>query len=89
MTGWLVKSRHGVFASQSLSGHLVRGAAALALLYLAITRQHAQPAWAIVAALLALVLMRGCPVCWMLGLVETPAQQVKTRRRQRRLPTDA
>ncbi len=88
MTGWLGKSRTGLFASQSLGGHLIRGAAAFALLYFAINQQHAQPAWSILAAVLALVLMRGCPVCWMLGLVETAAQRVKARR-QRRLLTDA
>lgn len=77
MTGWLAKSSTGLFATQSLSGHLLRGAAAFALLYFAINQQHAQPVWAILAAVLALVLMRGCPVCWTLGLVETAVERVK------------
>jgi hypothetical protein len=80
MTGWLGKSRTGLLASQGLSGHLVRGAAAFVLLYFAIKQQHTQPAWSILAAVLALVLMRGCPVCWTLGLVETVAQRLKARR---------
>jgi hypothetical protein len=77
MTGWLGKSRTGMFASRSVSGHLLRGAVAFTLLYFAISHQHAQPVGAILAAVLALVLMRGCPVCWMVGLVETAVERVK------------
>jgi hypothetical protein len=47
-----------LFATQTLTGHVIRGAAAFALLYLAIEQQQ-------------LVAMRGCPVCWTIGLAET------------------
>lgn len=68
-----------MFGSTSVTVHLLRGAAALALVALAfwLTRFHA------LAALPALVgaglLLRGCPMCWLMGLFETAQMQ-----RQRR-----
>jgi hypothetical protein len=52
----------GMFGSAFLGAHLMRGAAAAALL-----------AWAIVHQT-ALVALRGCPMCWTVGLVETLSQ---------------
>ena len=60
----LGKSQFGLFASQTLSGHLIRGAVAFALLYVAISLQNVIPVGSALAALLALVAMRGCPACW-------------------------
>ena len=74
---FLGKSKTGIFASQTLTGHLVRGALAITLLYAAISQQHTHPVWAAAAGLLALVAMRGCPVCWTVGLFETLAQRVR------------
>ena len=67
----LEKSSSGLFATQTLTGHVIRGAAAFALLYLAIGQQHFHPVASLLAGLLALVAMRGCPVCWTIGLAET------------------
>jgi hypothetical protein len=66
----LARNPSGVFATQTLTGHLIRGAVAFALIYLAIEQQHVHPAASLLAGLLALVAMRGCPVCWTIGLVE-------------------
>jgi hypothetical protein len=71
------KAANGLFASQTLAGHLLRGAAAFALLYWAIAHQQAQPFMALLAGAGALVAMRGCPVCWAIGLVETIGQKLK------------
>ncbi|MEP6791369.1 MAG: hypothetical protein ABI907_08350 [Ramlibacter sp.] len=71
------KSRTGLFATQTLTGHLLRGAAAFALLYGAISQQAAHPVWSVVAGLGALVTMRGCPVCWAIGLAETLQQRLR------------
>jgi hypothetical protein len=71
MKQFLAKSPSGLFATQTLAGHLVRGALAFALLYFAIEQQDFHPAASLLAGLLALVAMRGCPVCWTIGLVET------------------
>ncbi len=73
----LGKSPAGLFATQTLSGHLIRGAVAFALLYVALRQQHAHPAWSAVTGLLALVAMRGCPACWTIGLVETIQQRLR------------
>ena len=71
----LGKSPSGLFATQTLTGHVIRGAVAFALLYLAIEQQHLHPVASLSAGLLALVAMRGCPVCWTIGLVETIRQR--------------
>jgi hypothetical protein len=71
----LRKSKNGLFATQTLSGHLIRGAIAFALLYVAIRWQHEHTGWALLAGALSLVAMRGCPVCWTIGLVETAGQR--------------
>jgi len=71
----LGRSPAGLFASLTLSGHLIRGAVAFTLLYAAIGQQHAYPIWSVLAGLLALVAMRGCPACWTIGLVETILQR--------------
>ena len=72
----LGKSPTGVFATHTLTGHMIRGVAALALLYFAIGQQHVHPGASLFAGLLALVAMRGCPVCWTIGLVETIRQRL-------------
>ena len=71
----LERSPSGLFATRTVSGHLIRGAVAFALLYAAIGLHHAHPYWSVLAGLLALVAMRGCPACWAIGLVETIRQR--------------
>src|SRR5262245_61871163 len=61
----------GWFATRTLTGHVIRGAVAFALLYFAVEQQHLHPVASLVAGLLALVAMRGCPACWTIGLLET------------------
>lgn len=77
MKQFMGKSQSGLFATQTLGGHLIRGAIAVALLYVAIAQQHANPVWSVLAGLLALVAMRGCPVCWTIGLIETIQQRLR------------
>jgi hypothetical protein len=61
----------GVFGSAFLVAHLMRGAAAAALLAWAIVDQTAHPWLSLGAGVAALVALRGCPMCWTVGLVET------------------
>ena len=79
MKQFLGKSPSGLFATQTLAGHVIRGAVAFALLYLAIEQQHSHPVASLLAGLLAgllaLVAMRGCPICWTIGLAETIRQR--------------
>ncbi len=73
------KSESGLFATRTLSGHLIRGGVAFGLLYLAITQQHTYPPAAVAAGIGALLAMRGCPVCWTLGLIETIQQKFRAK----------
>jgi len=59
------------FASKTLTHHLLRGAAAVGLIALAIELNHDLPALAVVAGIGAIVALRGCPMCWTVGLFET------------------
>ena len=60
-----------MFESAFLGAHLARGAAAAALLAWAIVQQTAHPWLSLGAGVAALVALRGCPICWTVGLVET------------------
>jgi AcrR family transcriptional regulator len=64
----------GMFGSAFLVAHLMRGAAAAALLAWAIVHQTAHPWLSLGAGVAALVALRGCPMCWTVGLVETLSQ---------------
>jgi hypothetical protein len=66
-----------MFASRTVIGHLMRGGIAAALIAWALLHQASDPAFAMVAILLAIVAMRGCPMCWTLGLVETIGNRMK------------
>jgi hypothetical protein len=59
-----------MFCSRSVSIHLLRG---IAMIALAVTagKDHV---WLVAPLLIgAIVLMRGCPMCWLTGLFETMA----------------
>ncbi len=75
MNQFFGKNQSSLFGTQTVTGHVIRGAAAVFLLYIAIGQQHAHPVASILAGLLALVAMRGCPVCWAIGLIETIQQR--------------
>jgi len=61
----------GIFGSAFLGAHLMRGAAAAALFALAIVHQTTHPWLSLGAGVAALVALRGCPMCWTVGLIET------------------
>ncbi|TGN82660.1 hypothetical protein EOW77_0025980 [Bradyrhizobium yuanmingense] len=60
-----------MFGSSYLAAHLMRGAAAAALLAWAIVHQTEDPWLSLEAGVAALVALRGCPMCWTVGLIET------------------
>jgi hypothetical protein len=66
-----------VFASRSITAHLLRGVVAALLLPWAIANASSQPAMALVSAAAAVVAMRGCPMCWTVGLIDTIAARLK------------
>ena len=66
-----------MFASRSIAAHLTRGVVAAALIGWAALHQSSNPAFAVIAIGLAVVAMRGCPMCWVLGLVETFGNRIR------------
>jgi hypothetical protein len=65
------------FASKSISGHLLRGAVAATLLTLAVKVGETQPMLSIGAGIGALIMLRGCPMCWTVGLIGTVKSRFK------------
>jgi hypothetical protein len=59
-----------MFASKSIGEHLLRGAVGAGAVVAAVTL--ADRGWPPLVLLpLALLALRGCPMCWTVGLVET------------------
>jgi hypothetical protein len=65
------------FASRSIVAHLFRGAIAAALLPWAITHLGSHTGSALVSIAISVVAMRGCPMCWLVGLVDTIVARVR------------
>ena len=67
------------FASRTVARHLLRGAVGMALLAAMFATASNSPVLAIAAGLCALIALRGCPMCWTIGLVETVVDRVRHR----------
>lgn len=59
-----------MFASRTVAEHVLRGVLGLALVVLALAQAGTHPV-ALLLVLPAVVLWRGCPTCWALGLAAT------------------
>lgn len=77
---------HGTspFASTTLTGHLLRGGVAAGLIAFAIATNHELPALAVIAGIGAIIALRGCPMCWTMGLLETLHASRRTMSERRR-----
>ncbi len=60
-----------MYCSSSVSVHLLRGAAAIALLVASVFLISYGLVWSALAVIGAVVLLCGCPMCWLIGLFET------------------
>ena len=58
-------------ASTSLARHLTRGAIGFGLIGLALVLIPSAGPAALLLAPLGMVALRGCPTCWLVGLIET------------------
>jgi hypothetical protein len=72
------------FASASLTVHLLRGGLAVIAFGAAVLVMSAVPsgpgtALSVALALGGLVVLRGCPVCWLIGLVQLAAERFRQR----------
>ena len=59
------------FASASLAEHLLRGMLGFGALIAALLSGTEYPLAALALFVLALLVMRGCPSCWTIGLIGT------------------
>jgi hypothetical protein len=66
-----------MFASKTVAAHLLRGVIAAMLIAWALLNQSSDPVFAVAAGVVAMVAMRGCPLCWTIGLVETIGESIK------------
>ena len=68
-----------MFRSKTVLAHIVRGAIAAALIVWALRHHSSDPLLAVAAVVAAVVAMRGCPLCWTVGLFETIGERLKVR----------
>lgn len=68
-----------MFASKSVAEHVARGLAGAFALGAAVLWASSHPWLSLLAVPAALVLLRGCPMCWTLGLLETLQARLKGR----------
>ena len=69
-----------MFASKTLGEHLIRGAVGLGALALAGVVLVAHPFAALALLALALGSLRGCPMCWTFGLMQTVLARIQRKR---------
>jgi hypothetical protein len=60
-----------VFASASVARHLMRGAIGFGLIAMALGLTPGHGPAALLLAAPGMVALRGCPTCWIAGLIET------------------
>jgi hypothetical protein len=63
------------FGNRTIALHLIRGGAGFGALALSIMAPIS-PWWSIALIPIALIALKGCPICWTIGLVETIALRV-------------
>lgn len=68
-----------MFASKTIAAHMMRGGIAAALIAWAVLHQSSNPAFAVAAGVAAVIAMRGCPMCWTVGLLETIGARIRVR----------
>jgi hypothetical protein len=76
-----MKSGGVTFGSSTISLHVIRGILGLAALYACLAAVN-RGSWLWLGLLpVALVSLKGCPLCWTIGLVETIARTLGKSRR--------
>jgi hypothetical protein len=63
-----------MFASNTLTEHLLRGAFGISAFVVAGVLGSSAPLLSLALVPIALVALRGCPMCWTVGLVQTVAK---------------
>jgi hypothetical protein len=65
------ENERSIFASSSVPRHLMRGAIGFALIAAALVLSTSRGPLALLLAPIGVVALRGCPTCWIVGLIET------------------
>jgi hypothetical protein len=73
------EKKQTLFASRGIVEHLLRGTIGFGALVGALFCMASQPWLAVALAAVALFALRGCPLCWVVGLVETIAAKLQGR----------
>lgn len=68
-----------MFASKTIIEHLVRGALGIGAFAAAAALAPAHPILALSLLPMGLVALRGCPMCWTVGLVQTIVARARGR----------
>jgi hypothetical protein len=66
-----------MFTSKSIPVHLARGAIGIGAFLVATSLGPQHPGLSLGAIAVALVVLRGCPTCWTIGLVQTVIARVR------------
>jgi hypothetical protein len=66
-----------MFASKTLTEHLARGVVGVGALVTCVAETSAHPLLALAMVPIGLVALRGCPMCWTVGLLETLAAKLQ------------
>lgn len=70
-TGGVARDPDELFASSSVRAHVVRGVLGAVLAVAAFGLVGTVGGWSLLLLVPAVVLWRGCPTCWALGLTQT------------------
>jgi hypothetical protein len=74
------------FGNKRISVHILRGILGCAALYGALSTMNSSVWPALILLPAALYLLKGCPMCWTLGLIETIVMAVH-KRNERKFPS--
>ena len=68
-----------MFGSKTLTEHLVRGAIGISATTVALMHADESFAYPVVLLPIAFLALRGCPMCWLMGLGETMVLKLRGR----------
>jgi hypothetical protein len=68
-----------MFGSATMTEHILRGLVGIGAFVGAVMLSPSSPLLGMLLLPVGLVALRGCPMCWTMGLVETIANKVKGR----------
>jgi len=64
-------NRDVIFGSRTIVRHIARGLVGFGFLAIVVLYGQDLGWWALLPTAAALLFLRGCPMCWLVGLIET------------------